>query len=259
MSQQSSVRERVRKALQELGLTEYESRTYITLVENGPMTASEISEAAQVPYSKVYEVLGALDEKGFIETHGGRPARYVPKSPATALESLRLRLEKRLRGNEETILSELMPIYEKRGAKERPDIWILRGEASIMETIRDVSTRCEQELLIAAPALNKGIVMMIQSIAGAAHTRGCQVQIMVSNTVEQSFLTKLLDVAEVRVRDQMFGGGVIADSREVVIVFSGDDGSGLLLAIWSDHPGLAKYARNYFGYLWNDATQIRRK
>ena len=256
MTDQSMVSDRVRKALQELGLTEYETRTYIALVENGPMTASEISEVAQVPYSKVYEILGALDQKGFIEVHGGRPARYVAKSPATALESIRLLMERKMKGYEELVLSELMPIYEKRGAREKPDIWILRGEESILGKLKEVAARSEHELLIAAPILTKPLIESLQPLVTAARARGCEVHVMVSKVADQKLVRRLAEVAEVRRREQMFGGGVISDSREVVIVFAEEEGVGGFIAIWSDHPGLAKYAKNYFEYLWNDATQV---
>ena len=254
MSQFTSISDRARRALQELGLTEYEIRAYVMLVEKGPMTASELSETAQVPYSKIYEILSSLKQKGFIEDHGGRPARYVAKSPATALESLHIAIERRIKGYEETVLSELMPIYERRGTRERPDIWILRGETSILEKIREVASKSESELLIAAPILTPELVDLIQPIAGSARARGCDVRIMISNTADQGLINKLVNMAPVRVRDQMFGGGVITDAREVVIVFAGEEREGGIIAIWSDHPGLAKYARNYFDYLWNEAS-----
>ena len=52
----------------------------------------------------------------------------------------------------------------------------------------------------------------------------------------------------------MFGGGVIGDSTQVLILL-GEEGNrkGEPIAIWADHPGLAGYAKDYFNYLWNDA------
>jgi hypothetical protein len=29
-----------------------------------------------------------------------------------------------------------------------------------------------------------------------------------------------------------------------------------VLAIWSDHAGLAKFAKNYFEYLWRDSKKV---
>jgi Mn-dependent DtxR family transcriptional regulator len=68
-----------KKVLREMGLTDYETRAYLALLEKGVLTASQISEEANVPYSKVYETLTSLERKGWIEMERGRPGRYYPK------------------------------------------------------------------------------------------------------------------------------------------------------------------------------------
>ncbi|MEM4304016.1 MAG: helix-turn-helix domain-containing protein [Candidatus Caldarchaeum sp.] len=115
MSDESVVSERVRRTLQELGLTEYEARAYIALVENGPLTAGELSEMKLIPYSKVYEALGSLAEKGFIESQQGRPAKYFQKSPAAVIESLVQSIERDVRRKSEMVVRELMPVFEMKG------------------------------------------------------------------------------------------------------------------------------------------------
>ncbi|MEM4494566.1 MAG: helix-turn-helix domain-containing protein [Candidatus Caldarchaeum sp.] len=249
------VSERVRRSLQELGLTDYEIRAYVALVEHGPMTASEISDLKMIPYSKIYEVLGSLEEKGFIEAQAGRPARYVPKPPDTAVENLVKNIERNVRQLSEAVVRELMPVYEKRGVREKPDIWILRGSESIAEKIREVVLRCEAELLVAAPTLNKETAENLRKLILSVRARDGKVQVMASNSVNPTLLKLLAEVAEVRVREQMFGGGIISDNREVVIVFAEDDES--MIAIWSDHIGLAKFAKNYFEYLWRESTPFK--
>jgi hypothetical protein len=49
----------------------------------------------------------------------------------------------------------------------------------------------------------------------------------------------------------MFGGGAISDGNEVLLLFS--DERGEITAIWSDHPGLAGLAKDYFNYLWKES------
>jgi predicted transcriptional regulator len=41
--------------MESLGLTGYEIKVYISLLEIGSMTASDISKKSGVPYSKIYE------------------------------------------------------------------------------------------------------------------------------------------------------------------------------------------------------------
>ncbi len=56
--------ENTRETLREMGLNAYEVDAYMALLESGQMTAMEISREAKVPYSKIYEVLNSLKEKG---------------------------------------------------------------------------------------------------------------------------------------------------------------------------------------------------
>ncbi|MCF8884528.1 MAG: helix-turn-helix domain-containing protein [Nitrososphaerota archaeon] len=251
------ISEKLRRALHRLGLTDYEIKVYKTLLENGELTASKLSELADVPYSKIYEVLESLEKKGWVGTEGGRPAHYYPKSPVTALETCRAKIEKELREYEEVVLSELLPIFEGRGFKEKHDIWILRGEENIIAKIKNLLSNCERELLVAAPLITKELSAIFFPHLAYIVNRGGVVKIMLSKDVSQSLVKKFSEIAEVRFKEQMFGGGLIADSREVILLL-GEERSGISFAIWSDHVGLAKFAKDYFNYLWNDAEPIRR-
>jgi sugar-specific transcriptional regulator TrmB len=73
--------EKIKTLLKKVGLTDYEVNAYIILLEKGALTAKQISYGAQIPFSKVYQVLNSLEEKGWIEVSRKRPSRYIPKSP----------------------------------------------------------------------------------------------------------------------------------------------------------------------------------
>src|SRR5213592_3506170 len=94
-----SVSEKTRRALKDFGLTEYEVKAYVSLVESGVLAASELSRSASIPYSKIYEILGNLERKGWVETEQGRPSKYYPKAPSTAMESSKVRFENTLRSS----------------------------------------------------------------------------------------------------------------------------------------------------------------
>jgi sugar-specific transcriptional regulator TrmB len=63
-----SINENTRETLREMGLNAYEIDAYIVLLEGGQMTAMEISREASVPYSKIYEVLNSLKQKGWVKS-----------------------------------------------------------------------------------------------------------------------------------------------------------------------------------------------
>ncbi len=241
-----------KEVLSELGLTQYETRAYLALLDKGVLTASQISEYADVPYSKIYEVLASLEKKGWIKTERGRPSKYHPKSPSEALEAAKLRLEEMTRSWEHSILSELQPLYEKRGIREKPDIWILRGEFSILAKLKETLDKAKTEIMIAAPSLPKPLEGTFVSMLTRLQNAGIDVLFMISKEAKDWDLKKITSFAEVRVRNQMFGGGVIVDSKEAML-FLGEEKP--TLVIWSNHLGLVKFARDYFQYLWNSSKK----
>ena len=81
-----SISDKSRKAMENLGLTGYEIRVYLSLLDTNSMTASDISKKSGVPYSKIYEVLNSLEEKGWLESGSSRPKSFSPSPPRRRLE-----------------------------------------------------------------------------------------------------------------------------------------------------------------------------
>ncbi|MFQ6095576.1 MAG: TrmB family transcriptional regulator [Candidatus Bathyarchaeia archaeon] len=239
--------------LREMGLTEYETRVYLGLLEIGASTASRISGHANVPYSKIYEVLNSLEDKGWIQSQTGRPRRYYPKPPVEALEATKMRLENMMRNWERSISAELQPLYDRMEIREKPEIWILRGEFNTIAKLREMMESAKVELMIAAPRLAESVVEAITPTFAKLRDSGVALLVMVSKNVDEKLLREISAMAEVRVREHMFGGGVIADGREALLILGEKKPS---LVIWSDHIGLVKFAKDYFRHLWNTANKI---
>jgi HTH-type transcriptional regulator, sugar sensing transcriptional regulator len=251
-----SISDRSRKAMENLGLTGYEIRVYLSLLDTGSMTASEISKKSGVPYSKIYEVLNTLEEKGWLESDSSRPQKFFPKSPSSALESMKLHNENNFRESQSAIVNELMPMYTKSGIKERPEIWVARGIPNILTKVSDIIQNSQHELLVALPQVAENVARPLQPILRTLHDRGVRVNILASAKTNTEIIKALSRVAEVRQRDGLFGGGVIGDGRHVVILLEGSSGDGSFepIAIWADHAGLAGFAKGYFQYLWDDSS-----
>ena len=73
-----SISDKTKKSLEKIGLTSYEIRAYTTLIKDGESNASEISQNSGVPYSKIYEILGTLEEKGWIGSYDSRLQQIAP-------------------------------------------------------------------------------------------------------------------------------------------------------------------------------------
>ncbi|MEW5840924.1 TrmB family transcriptional regulator [Nitrososphaera sp.] len=256
-----SISDRSRKAMEDLGLTGYEIRVYTSLLESGAMTAADISKKSGVPYSKIYEVLNSLEDKGWLESDSSRPQQFFPRSPSTALEAMRMRSENNFRESQAAIVSELMPMYTKSGIKEKPEIWVVRGIYNIAAKVNEIVQNCQHELLVALPSVAEQIAKPMQPILRTVHERGVKIIVLTSEETGAETVRALSRVADVRLKNSMFGGGVIADGKHVLILLGesmGENGMVEPIAIWADHAALAGFAKDYFQYLWADA-KVRNK
>ena len=87
--------EKIIESLEKFGLTRYEAKAYIGMCNLITGKAEEIAKSSEIPRSKIYNTLKALDKKGFIEITHTRPLEYkvVPPSEIIKIKYLRYRLQ----------------------------------------------------------------------------------------------------------------------------------------------------------------------
>ncbi len=254
-----SITDKAKKALEQIGLTGYEIRTYVALLKSGELTAQDLSQKSGVPYSKIYEVLGTLEEKRWIGSDNSRPTRYIAKSPSTGLETTKLKIDADFSDNNSIITSELSPLYEKSGTSEKPDIWFLSGAINIAAKILEMVETCRNEVLITVPEAGEELIKQALPKLRLLHDKGVGITILTSDKMGKESLKTLSRVASVKVKKGLYGGGIISDRRYVVILLGpemGESSSADTVAIWADHAGLAGFAREYFEYLLKDSRKI---
>jgi sugar-specific transcriptional regulator TrmB len=128
----------------------------------------------------------------------------------------------------------------------------MRGDLNVLAKIRETLEHVQKEILASVPSIPDHVAELLIPLVRSVAERGVRVQVMTMKDPTSTTVSKLSKFCEVRSRDQMFGGGIIADGREVILILSQED-EAMNLAIWSDHVGLAKFAKNYFEYLWRDS------
>jgi len=72
--------------LKNLGLTSYEAKIYLTLLERNTLTVPEISRLAQVPRPSAYEALDKLMSKGMCISKPGHTKKYSASDPTVLQE-----------------------------------------------------------------------------------------------------------------------------------------------------------------------------
>jgi len=253
-----SISDKTRKSLEKIGLTSYEIKTFSSLLKTGELTASDLSQKSGVPYSKIYEVLGTLEEKSWIGSDDSRPTKYFAKSPSTGLDTTKQKLENDFLYNQSIILNELVPLYEKSGVSEKPEIWVLSGAINITTKILEMVDTCRNEVMIAIPEAGEELVKQALPKLRSLHDKGVKITILTSDKIDKESVKAIKRVATVKIKKGLFGGGIISDKKYVVILLGPETtgkGSSDIVAIWADHAGLAGFARQYFEYLLKDSKE----
>jgi sugar-specific transcriptional regulator TrmB len=80
--------------LDNFGLNEYETKSYLALIGKSELTAVEVSKIAKIPRSRVYEILENLAQKGLCYSIPGPVTRYKGADPAILKNKIEDRLDK---------------------------------------------------------------------------------------------------------------------------------------------------------------------
>jgi|GEM_PF-2307484 len=78
----------LKNRLQDFGFTEYESSAYLSLIKMGVSSAGMIVSDAGIPQGRIYNVLGALETRGFCTVSKGQVKKYKAVSPDVAFNQL---------------------------------------------------------------------------------------------------------------------------------------------------------------------------
>lgn len=257
--QELSVSESTLKALKQLGLTEYEVQAYVALVDGGQMVASEISTRSGVPFSRIYDVLGRLEEKGFIQIQRGRPTLYTAKAPNEVVRLVQLDWEEKLDKASKVVCEDLQPRFEQETPATTRDVWLLHGRAALLAKAIEMLQTAREEVILSVPTLeveemlssDEDIKVMMEAVLSL---KVPQVNILTSK-VSQDYKSLIPKNFEVRTRDRVFGMGIVTDKRQTLIMLAGGADSELL-GVFSSHAVFAAMASAYFESLWTDSEPL---
>ncbi|MFT4310695.1 MAG: TrmB family transcriptional regulator, partial [Candidatus Woesearchaeota archaeon] len=75
--------------MKDFGLNSYEAKLWTALLSRGVSTAGELSDIANVPRSRTYDVLETLEKKGFIVMKLGKPIKYLAVHPNEVVKRIK--------------------------------------------------------------------------------------------------------------------------------------------------------------------------
>ncbi|WP_222918666.1 helix-turn-helix domain-containing protein [Natrinema sp. SYSU A 869] len=112
-------------ALVELGLRTYEAQCFVALTQLSEGTAKEISQVADVPQSRVYDVVEQLHRIGLVDVQESEPRRYSVVPVAVAGK----RLQQEYRGHLETATTHLQELEQR--TTDEDGVWKVASDQDV--------------------------------------------------------------------------------------------------------------------------------
>lgn len=256
--------DRIRK-LMDHGLTEYQARVYLTLLDLGTATASQVTPHARVPRTRIYATMSQLHEKGLVEIIPETPLRYkaVPFENylTKTVDDLRERagvLEKNLDGiaKEFAVIGQITP--EEKGRFEA-----IYGRRNARERLIKMYESTEKSWVGIGTTRSPGRVMrgfgehIIEKAAKGVRFRYA-FPVTPENLKDVQRLSKYAQIRTVDFTVPMYMH--VSDAREFIMshpipdddsFYRGDD-----ICIWTDDKALAQAVANIMERTWEAAQKV---
>jgi sugar-specific transcriptional regulator TrmB len=221
--------------LKHFGLNSYESKIWTALLSRGVSTAGELSDIANVPRSRSYDVLESLEKKGFIVMKLGKPIKYIAVDPTEVVERVKRRIaeDSKQRENdlekikESPLLQELNTLHKQGIDLVEPTD--LTGSFKSRENINDqiemmlnnaqssiVIMTTEQGLIRKAKLLKKAMKRL--------KDKKLNIKIVAPLTIKsKEIVAELKDFADVRHSDKIKARFVAVDNKELMFMLLDDE------------------------------------
>ena len=133
--------------LQQLGLKEYEAKSFVALSRLPQGTAKEISEISEVPRTRVYDSIRVLEQKGLVEIHHSNPKQFRTVSIDEAVNILKSEYVTRIDSLRES-LTKLEPAGDDDETEITHEVWALSGGAAIEARTEQLIGEADGELIM---------------------------------------------------------------------------------------------------------------
>lgn len=261
-----NISEKVIKALEGVNLTQYEISLYLTLIEEGSLNARDLSEKSNVPYSRIYNILSLLLDKGFIiRDDSERPSKFKANPPDEALMVTRKKMLDDFDMHSKIIVQELNDIYLKKvDAPFQVPLIVYRGKDAVFNKAKTMLKNASESILVAINSVQELEDYDIFDIIKENRKKGIvNIKVLIEeesrkNEKNKDILKNLNETAEIRERDQIFGTGIAVDHADALIIIKAEVfGFRAYFGFQSDHEAFAPAAKGYFDYLFNSAKEIK--
>ncbi len=243
----------------------YEVKIWTALLSRGVATAGELSDIANVPRSRSYDVLESLERKGFVVMKLGKPIKYIAVPPQEVLERVKKNMKedaderiKRLEQLKSTdVLGELNVLHTQGVELVEPaDLsGSLRGRHNLYNHLELTIRNAEKSVTIMTTS--QGFLRKVEGLKPVfdkLKKKGVKVRIAAPMTKEtKDSLKEVSDVAEVRHTDSKARFCVV-DGKDLVFMILDDKEVHPTydVGIWVNTPFFASAVENLFDTAWKN-------
>ncbi len=247
----------------------YEVKIWTALLSRGVSTAGELSDIANVPRSRAYDVLESLEKKGFVVMKLGKPIKYIAVPPEEVLERVKKHVKedaedrvKRLEELKKTdILQELNSLHTQGVELVEPtDLsGSLRGRHNLYNHLELIIKGAEETVTIMTTSQG-----FLRKVEGFKHLfeelkkRGVKIRIAAPLTEECKKLAKDLEgIAEVRHTDTK-ARFIIVDGKELMFMVMDDEEVHPTydIGIWINTPFFSSALEQLFELAWKEMKPV---
>ncbi len=255
--------EKMLSSLQKLGLTSYGAKTYIIITNFGPIDASNIAKEANIPRTKIYDVLNKLEEEKWITVEHGRPMLFTARDPRNIIDEHRSTLLTEI----DSLLSEMSMMYDQQIKKEIPKVWLIHGKDNITAKLLDMVSKARKSVMMLGDIYFPEEVESLKSIIPKAKRNSISFRIIASGVIKTSEGKIDLINAFAEVQPEMITSEkppikyVIVDKKELLIIFPKihEDILDLnkVVALWIPSPVVASSMVDMFNMRWNEYVKMQ--
>jgi sugar-specific transcriptional regulator TrmB len=217
------------------GLNLYEAKVWLALLSQGKSTSGKLSEIANIPKSRAYDILVSLENGGFIVRDLSKPISYraippkelIEKLEEKAKDSLNQKLDKLNKLKESAVLNDLQSLYNK-GIKyvdENKVANSYQGLDSIYFRIKKSINSAKGEVIIVTTenSLERKISALGRALKKAkANNVTVHIYAPVKD-VNETILNEIKQFGKLNKTDIDIGRFIIVDGNEIFIFTENDE------------------------------------
>ncbi len=222
--------------LRKLGLSPYESESFVALMKLGPSTVADLYKVTKIPHANLYSVMEKLAERGFVIISPGRPKIFKALPP------------EEVKNEFNRTVNELVEILKKLEQESKTTeaweiLYTIRGHDNVISKIESMLSSCEESVMIVAPSIDlfpRNILERLKKLSGKIS----DFRIITSTG------NATIEGAQHRISDKISAIDIVTDDHQSLISLSDFSVCG-----WIENPIITMHFKQFLEQTWSNSKE----